>query len=553
MVVTRLARFLSSLSFFADCPLPALCDALVIPPQRKIRSIALDLAKLQGEDRVSRESIAGLAKDLAGVPEIASCVAVFPRLYFDLQPPVLIEILEDALAGGAAGFQAENAGRLINVSFCSPNTNKSLHLGHARNMFLGMAVSRLFERAGFDVFRTCNYSDAGVHIMKAYAAFQKLGGTPELRDLPADVVASRCYQAYGASPGEFDDPQELLDRSLQPGSPLFGQVREWTDGVIARFEQTFRAYGVSFHWTLRESENLPWIEEIARMLESRGLLRRQENGDAFVEVPNGDQTEQVFLLRTGGSPLYMSQLLSSGVRRFERFGSRLEQICALAGAEQKEVFDLLHRVQEHCDIPCSRRYRYFDFGLVFSEGTRLRSREANVYSLDALWRDLLPKISELFERTSPKPPVEDYCRAHIVHFFLKKERQQSLDFRRNEIEALGRGSLWEVWKTFVDLTAVAEGAAGRSLRKSSEEALIQLLLRYPSSVESAIAALDPAVLVRVGLKIADSFQEAPRGQAANPAPWSRRLAALTAQVLADSARLCNLDLATPSVVRASPG
>lgn len=549
MVLSRLARLLSTLEPFAGCPPEALAEALVIPPQRKVRELALDLSKLDGGP-LGPESAARLATDLASAPEIASCVAIPPRLYFDLARPVKVEVLEDALAASPVGRRPENAGRLINVSFCSPNTNKRLHLGHARNMALGMAVSRLFERIGCEVFRTCNYSDTGIHIMKAFAAFQKLGGSEELRGLPADVVAARCYQTYELSPQELADPQDLLDRSLAPGSPLFDEVRAWTDGVIARFEEIFAAYGVSFHWTLRESENLPWIAEIARDLDARGLLRREADGDRFVEVPYGEGTEKVFLQRGGGSPLYMSQLLASGVRRFEHFGARLEQICALAGAEQKEVFDLLNRVQAHCALPSAERYRYHDFGLVFCDGNRLRSREANVYSLETLFEHLLPRAEEFLRRVTPSPPAEEYCHAHIVHFFLKKERQQSFNFREKDAEWLGNGSLFEVWKTYRALREIERGGAGRALRRNSEEQLTQILLRYPSAVETAAATLDPAVLVRVGTSIARAFQEAPEGQAgATPDPCSARLAGLAAHVLADSARLCNLDLEGPSILR----
>jgi arginyl-tRNA synthetase len=551
MVLSRLARLLSDLSAFRGHSLPALQDALVIPPQRKIASLAVDLSRLDTGNHVDRARCASLAGELAAAPEIARCVAVFPRLYFDLERSLAVRVLEAALSGAETGRREENRGKLINVSFCSPNANKSLHLGHARNMFLGMAISRICERAGYDVFRTCNYSDAGIHIMKAFAAFMKMGATEELRALPADVAAGRCYQAFTAAPDEFADPQDLLDRSLHPGSPLAEAVREWTSGVIARFEETFAEYGVSFHWTLRESDNLPVIEEMIRDLDARGLLERQENGDAFVAVPAGAETEKVFLLRGGGSPLYMSQLLASGIRRFARFGTRLERIYALAGMEQKEVFALLNRVQEHCAIPCARRYGYYEFGLVFHDGTRLRSREAT-YSLDDLWRALLPKASEFFARAPRRPRIEEYCRAHIAHFFLKKERQQSFDFRARDAEWLGKGCFWDVCRSFADLLAASRGAPARVLDRGAEEQLLQLLLRYPAAVTDAAAALDPAPLVRFGLKIAGAFQAGSERAAVPADPWSRRLAGIAAHVLADSARLCNLDLERAAILTAPP-
>jgi len=549
MVISGLAHLLASLPPFADRAPLDLAGALHVPPRRKVRGIALDLARLYGEAVVDRAAASALAADLARQAEIASAVAVYPRLYFDLRRPVAVEILERALEGRPVGLAEENRGRLVNVSFCSPNANKSLHLGHARNMFLGMSVSRLLERAGCEVFRTCNYSDTGIHIMKAYAAWERLGDRPELQGLPADVVASRCYQAYESAPKDFADPQERLDRAFRPGAPLFAEVHEWTERVIAEFEQTFARYGVSFHWTLRESENLPWIEALVRSLDARGALRHDADGDAFVEVPVDGGVENVYLVRKGGSPLYMSQLLASGVRRFERFGARLTRICALAGAEQKDKFDRLRRVQERFDIPCARRYHYLDFGLVFGGGARIRSREAHDFSLAALEAALLPRVAELCGRLLPSPPVEDSCRAHIVHFFLKRRRQQRLDFQPEEIERFGRDSLWAVRRAFLALRQEARGEAARPRSRAAEERLTQILLRYPSVVEEAIASLDPALLVRVGLEIARAVEEPLGGEPAGADRESRRLAAVAARVLADSARLWNVDLETPAVLR----
>ena len=62
---------------------------------------------------------------------------------------------------------------LLLVEFASPNTNKPLHLGHLRNIFLGNAVANLLEAEGYEVIKTQIVNDRGIHICKSMLAWEK--------------------------------------------------------------------------------------------------------------------------------------------------------------------------------------------------------------------------------------------------------------------------------------------------------------------------------------------------------------------------------------------
>ena len=46
------------------------------------------------------------------------------------------------------GLNKKSSGKLYMVEYSSPNTNKPLHLGHLRNIFLGDSVASILEAAG---------------------------------------------------------------------------------------------------------------------------------------------------------------------------------------------------------------------------------------------------------------------------------------------------------------------------------------------------------------------------------------------------------------------
>jgi arginyl-tRNA synthetase len=48
------------------------------------------------------------------------------------------------------GFHPAN-GQKVMVEYSSPNTNKPLHLGHLRNIFLGYSVAQILKANGYEV------------------------------------------------------------------------------------------------------------------------------------------------------------------------------------------------------------------------------------------------------------------------------------------------------------------------------------------------------------------------------------------------------------------
>ena len=89
-------------------------------------------------------------------------------------------------------------GRSMMVEYASPNTNKPLHLGHLRNVFLGYSVSKIYQALGYDVTKVQIINDRGIHICKSMLAWQKFGSgeTPESSGLKGDKIAGKYYVRF---------------------------------------------------------------------------------------------------------------------------------------------------------------------------------------------------------------------------------------------------------------------------------------------------------------------------------------------------------------------
>ena len=90
------------------------------------------------------------------------------------------------------------------VEYCSPNTNKPLHLGHLRNIFLGDSVSSILEANGHKVIRTQIINDRGIHICKSMLAWERFSPinasgekeTPDNTGLKGDKLVGKYYVEF---------------------------------------------------------------------------------------------------------------------------------------------------------------------------------------------------------------------------------------------------------------------------------------------------------------------------------------------------------------------
>jgi len=160
---------------------------LETPPNDELGDFALPCFVLAKKLRRSPKQIAEeLATKLGARKEFAKLEANSGYLNIFLDRRWIIEqVLSASLEDGFG--KGDEALKTV-VEYCSPNTNKPLHLGHLRNMAIGESISRIFKYAGHDVMKACIFNDRGVHICKSMLSYQDFGNntTPEDENIKPD-------------------------------------------------------------------------------------------------------------------------------------------------------------------------------------------------------------------------------------------------------------------------------------------------------------------------------------------------------------------------------
>jgi len=128
------------------------------------------------------------------------------------------------------GFAAPDSKPMIMVEYSSPNTNKPLHLGHLRNIFLGYSVAEILKAAGHKVVKTQIINDRGIHICKSMLAWERFSPvnekgereTPENTGMKGDKLVGKYYV-------EFDKRSNAEVKEI---------LAAWEDGDFSGVDQT---------------------------------------------------------------------------------------------------------------------------------------------------------------------------------------------------------------------------------------------------------------------------------------------------------------------------
>ncbi|WP_417265348.1 arginine--tRNA ligase [Brumimicrobium sp.] len=110
---------------------------------------------------------------------------------------ILLEMSKDEMFG----CSSELSGQMYMVEYSSPNTNKPLHLGHMRNIFLGYSVSEILKANGHEVVKTQIINDRGIHICKSMVAWEQFASkdangnreTPDSTGMKGDHFVGKYY------------------------------------------------------------------------------------------------------------------------------------------------------------------------------------------------------------------------------------------------------------------------------------------------------------------------------------------------------------------------
>ena len=360
------------------------------------------------------------------------------------------------------GFVSKPTGELYMVEYSSPNTNKPLHLGHLRNIFLGDSVVSLLKAAGHNVVKTQIINDRGIHICKSMVAWQKYGNgeTPISSNLKGDHLVGKYYVVFnkvykqeikeltesGLSEKESKlkapillEAQKMLllwENEDPKVRDLWKKMNQW---VYSGFEKTYKDLNVEFDHLYYESDTYHLGKDVVQKGVKNGIFYTKEDTSIWSSFSN-DNLDDKLLVRSDGTSVYMTQDIGTAVQRYNDYPN-LSGIIYTVGNEQNHHFKVLFNILKKLNYKWASNCFHLSYGMVELPEGKMKSREGTVVDADEL---LSSVVNEAKSLTSERGLLEELSQLEILdicekignsglkYFLLKVDPKKKMSFNPRE-------------------------------------------------------------------------------------------------------------------------
>lgn len=305
----------------------------------------------------------------------------------------------------------------VMIEYSSPNTNKPLHFGHLRNIFLGAAVSEILKANGKQVVKANLINDRGIHICKSMIAWQRYanGATPESAGVKGDhlvgyyyVKFNDVYKAEVAAMVADGVAEKVAEKEAPIMQDAQDMLRKWEAGdnevkelwrtmngwVYKGFDASYKQLGVSFDKMYYESDTYLLGKKIVEDGLKKGVLFKKEDGSVWVDL-QADGLDQKLLLRGDGTSVYMTQDLGTAKLKYEDY--KLNQSVYVIADEQNYHIQVLKLILKKLDEPCANGIYHLSYGMVELPTGKMKSREGTVVDADDMMAEMIALAREQAE------------------------------------------------------------------------------------------------------------------------------------------------------------
>ncbi len=452
-------------------------------------------------------------------------------------------VLSDMLDDDEYGKGATN-NRKVMVEFSSPNTNKPLHLGHLRNIFLGDSVSRILVMAGYDVMKTNLVNDRGIHICKSMLAYQKFGKgeTPEEVGLKGDHLVGKYYvvfdQHYKAEIDQLTrkgmdaeeaarkapmitEAQELLKKWEKKDPETVGLWEKLNGWVYDGFDKTYSTMGISFDKIYHESETYLLGKDIVEEGLQKKVFFEESDGSVWADLSN-EGLDRKLVRRADGTSVYMTQDMGTCDFKYNDFP--MEKSVYVVGNEQDYHFKVLFKIMKKLGRSYGDGLYHLSYGMVDLPGGKMKSREGTVVDADELMEEMfgiaerhtkeLGKIESLSD-SEASSLFKTLGLGALKYFLLKVDPKKRMLFDPEEsIEFHGHTGPF-VQYTFARISAILRRADQLNKEPTVDVSIESLnaveldiishLSKYPEAIQLAAEQYSPAVIAQYIYDLAKNY------------------------------------------------
>ncbi len=455
-----------------------------------------------------------------------------------------VEFLHETRKDERYGYCEPDSKAPMMVEYASPNTNKPLHLGHLRNVFLGWSVSNILAVNGHPVRRVQIVNDRGIHICKSMYSWLHSEDqlTPESSGLKGDLLVGKYYVSFGnqlklevaalieegktKEQAETEAPsikgaRELLLKWEQKDPEVYNLWERMNGWVYEGWKQTFGQMGVSFDKNYYESETYILGRKVVLEGVAKGIFEQDADGSIWIDLSN-DGLDRKILQRSDGTTVYMTQDIGTAIMRFEENPGLAAQIYTV-GNEQEYHFKVLFLILEKLGYSWASDCYHLSYGMVELPEGKMKTREGTVVDADDLMTEMISTARHTTEELGKLEGLSEASRQELFemiglgalkYFLLKVDPRKRMQFDPNEsIDFTGNTA------PFIQYTHARIRSILRRVEidpsidykakplHDKERELIAALSDYPAVIKEAGENYSPALIANYTYDLVKTFNQ----------------------------------------------
>lgn len=392
------------------------------------------------------------------IPAISKYEVVNGYLNLVISTDFWVNELKNIHADDNFGLQTPNSKPTVMVEYSSPNTNKPLHLGHLRNIFLGFSVAEILKANGHKVVKTQIINDRGIHICKSMLAWQKFSPinaqgereTPQNTGIKGDKLVGKYYVEFDkhfnaeakaiialweqgnfenystaikdefirlteAKNGKDEKAIKAIDDKIKDlaknQTSILKEAKEMLVKWEAKDAEVYDLWSTMNQWVYDGFEktyttmNVDFDElyyESNTYLLGKDIVEEGLKKGVFFKKDDGsvwidltaDGLDEKLVLRSDGTAVYMTQDMGTAVERYNSHPD-LSGIVYTVGNEQDYHFKVLFLILDKLGYSWAKNCFHLSYGMVDLPEGKMKSREGTVVDADDLMNEVVESATEM--------------------------------------------------------------------------------------------------------------------------------------------------------------
>lgn len=523
-------------------------NELNAPPDPKLGDFAFGCFKMAKEQKISPAELAKTIADKVSLEQsdFASVSAEGPYVNFTLSISEAVHRVVQEIERDQERFASVSAGegKELLLEYAQPNTHKEIHVGHLRNLVIGVSLERLLKAAGWHVIPMSYHGDVGAHVAKCLWHLAKKFGfdikTFRVEDavhlltrIPeAEHTGSFLSKIYVESGKILDEKPELKEEvslvqlKLEAHDPawenLWKETRRWS---LDEIKTIFDELGVRIERQYLESEVVDRGQQMVDALLKEGVAKESQGA---IVVDLEDKDLGVFLVRkSDGTSLYATKDLALAELKLKEYPNAARSLI-LVDNRQAHYFKQLFATLELMQIKPVPEFVGYEF--VTLKSGAMSSREGNVVT----YADLRNQVVAYAQAEIRKRHSDEWSEGKIEHTawciamggmkfgMLKQDNDKIFTFDLEQALAFEGATGPYCQYAATRLSSILKKSEQKidsnedlpfSFNHEAEKRLALALAELPSKVELAASELRPSVIgqwcLETAQRVNDFYRDVP--------------------------------------------